>query len=92
MIRAEIIANQSVKDEIVENLEKVIPDFLYSVVPLVEGRGKNSRKLGTTTWPETNFILIAYTEDQNESKIRAVISFIKQKFPTEGIKLFVLHD
>ena len=92
MIRAEIIANQSVKDEIVENLEKVIPNFLYSVVPLVEGRGKNSRKLGTTTWPETNFILIAYTEDQNESKIRAVISFIKQKFPTEGIKLFVLHD
>ena len=92
MIRAEIIANQSVKDEIVENLEKVIPDFLYSVVPLVEGRGKNSRKLGTTTWPETNFILIAYTDDQNESKIRAVISFIKQKFPTEGIKLFVLHD
>ena len=92
MIRAEIIANQSVKDEIVENLEKVIPNFLYSVVPLVGGRGKNSRKLGTTTWPETNFILIAYTEDQNESKIRAVISFIKQKFPTEGIKLFVLHD
>ncbi|MCR5289040.1 MAG: hypothetical protein K6E51_03515 [Treponema sp.] len=92
MIRVEIIANQSVQDEIVNNLVKVIPDFYYSIIPLVHGRGKDSFKLGTTTWPETNFILIAYIQDDAEHSVQTVIEYIKKKFTTEGIKLFVLHD
>ena len=63
MIRAEIFANNSMQEQIVNNLESLIPHFLYSIVPVINGRGKDSYKLGTTTWPETNFILIAYCED-----------------------------
>ncbi len=92
MIRIEIIANQSVHEEIIKNLEAVIPDFCYSMIPLVYGRGKNSRKLGTTTWPETNFILIAYCPETAETDIQTVIEYEKKKFPGEGIKIFVLHD
>lgn len=53
MTRCEIIANQSVQEEITLLLEEKIPDILYTTVPLVTGRGKNSYKLGSTTWPET---------------------------------------
>jgi len=92
MIRIEIFANQSMQETIVNNLEQVIPGFLYSIVPLIQGKGKNSYKLGTTTWPETNFILIAYGDDSIEKTVQCVMKYIKGKYPDEGIKLFILHD
>ncbi len=92
MIRVEIFLNQSVEDVLFNNLEAAIPDFFYSVQPLTYGRGKDSRKLGTTTWPETNMTLIAYLEDDKEEVVRTVVDYVKGKFPTEGIKMFVLHD
>ena len=92
MIRAEIFANQSMEELIINNLEAAIPGFLYSVIPLAHGRGGDSRKLGTTTWPETNIILIAYCDDDKEPTIQTVVDYVKEKFPDEGIKLFILHD
>ncbi len=92
MIRIEIIANQSTQDVIINNLEAVIPDFYYTIVPLAYGRGRDSRKLGTSTWPETNFLLLAYTDDENEKSIETVVSYVKEKHSDEGIKLFVMHD
>lgn len=92
MIRIEIIANQSVQEDIVENLEQVIPGFLYTIIPLANGRGKKTYKLGTVTWPETNFILLAYADDELEKTVAHVVRYIKLKFPEEGIKLFIMHD
>ncbi len=88
MTRCEIIANQSVQEEITLLLEEKIPDILYTTVPLVTGRGKNSYKLGSTTWPETNFILISYVQDDKLKIIKAIVRAIKQKFVGEGVKLF----
>jgi hypothetical protein len=92
MFRAEIVANQSVKEDIIELLEQTIPDILYTVIPTVHGRGKNNRKLGTTTWPEQNFLLFAYVEKPEVPLIRAVIAAVKNKFPDEGIKLFTMES
>ena len=92
MIRIEIIANQSVYPELIANLEACLPDFLYTSIPLAYGRGRDSYKLGDSTWPETNFVLIAYADDAVEQKVAQIVRYIKLKFPTEGIKLFILHD
>jgi hypothetical protein len=95
MIRIEIIANQSVQDDVINNLEQAVPGFLYTVIPLVNGRGKASYKLGTTTWPETNFILVAYAMDDEgkvERTVNQVMRYIKLRYPDEGIKLFIMHD
>ena len=92
MIRIEIVANQSVQDEIIDNFEQVLPGFLYTVIPVVQGRGKNTYKLGDVTWPETNFVLFAYLDDSMELTTKHIVRYIKLKFPTEGIKLFILHD
>lgn len=88
MTRCEIIANQSVQEEIISLLEEHISGCLYTVIPTVTGRGKNSYKLGSSSWPETNFILVSYVDDENVKVVKAIIAAVKQKFPTEGIKLF----
>jgi hypothetical protein len=90
MYRIEIVANKSVEEDITQSLEQYVPGILYTVVPLVYGRGGDDRKLGTTTWPETNFLLISYIEDEELPAVRAVIAAVKERFKGEGIKYFVL--
>ncbi len=88
MVRAEIIANQSVQDDVIDVLEENIPDILYTMFPLVTGRGKDDRKLGTTTWPETNFALFSYVDDSKKQIVKACVDAVKKRFPDEGIKVF----
>ena len=90
MTRCEIIANQSVQDEIISLMEEHIEGVLYTIIPTVVGRGKNSYKMGSATWPETNFILISYVEDKEVPVMKAIISAVKEKFAGEGIKLFLV--
>ena len=70
--RCEIIANQSVEDDIVEQLEKSIPDFEYTIDENLYGRGKHSRKLGNSVWPEMNFVLTAYIDDEYAGTVENV--------------------
>ena len=88
MYRAEIISNQSVQDDITERLEKEIPGIQYTLIPEVHGRGLKTKKLGDTVWPEMNFILFTYIEDEDAKKIKDVIAQVKERFPNEGISLF----
>ena len=88
MYRAEIVSNQSVQDDITERLEKEIPGIQYTLIPEVQGRGLKTKKLGDTVWPEMNFILFAYIEDEDAKKVKDVIAQVKERFPNEGISLF----
>lgn len=91
MTRCEIIANQSVQDEIISLMEEHIEGVLYTIIPTVVGRGKNSYKMGSATWPETNFILVSYVEDKEVPVMKAIIKAVKEKFAGEGIKLFLVR-
>lgn len=86
--RVEIISNQSVQDDVVELLEEEIPGIEYTILPDVQGKGNKSKKLGDTTWPEMNFVLFSYVDEDSAKKIKAIIQALKQKFPNEGISLF----
>ena len=88
MTRCEIIANQSVQEEIISLLEEHIPDILYTIIPLVTGRGKENYKKGDGTWPETIFIMVSYVDDKKVPVVKAVVKAVKEKFSREGIKLF----
>ncbi len=90
--RIEIIANQSVQEDITELLEQEIPEIQYTVIPTVQGRGAHSKKLGSTTWPEQNFVLFAYLSRNDAKKAKAVISAVKQKFASEGISFFCVQE
>ena len=60
MKRLEIIANLSVQEAILTKLEASVAGFQYTLLPVVHGRGPDDRKLGTTVWPEENFVLFTY--------------------------------
>ena len=90
LYRCEIVANNSVQDDIVEVLETACPDILYTILPSVHGRGKNDRKLQTATWPETNFVLFAYVPKDDIPAIKKAVRAVKETFHGEGIKLFIM--
>ncbi len=90
--RIEVIANQSVQEEVTELLEQEIPEVQYTLIPTVQGRGLHSKKLGNTTWPEQNFVLFAYVTKEDAVKVKAIISAVKQKFSTEGITFFCVQE
>lgn len=91
MIRAEIIANQSVQEDIAELLEKEVSDIQYTVIPQVYGKGIHTKKLGDTVWPEMNFILFAYIQDSQAPLVKELIEKLKIRFPKEGISLFFVR-
>lgn len=86
--RVEIISNQSVQDDVLELLEQEIPDIEYTVLPDVQGRGRSSKKLGDTIWPEMNLAVFVYTDFEGAKKIKAILQALKEKFPQEGISWF----
>ena len=88
--RCDIIANQSVEDDIIEILEKNITDFEYTIDENLFGKGKKSRKLGDSVWPEMNFVMIAYIDEKSVTVVHECVNQIKMKFPKEGINLFIL--
>ncbi len=92
MYRIEIISNKSVEDDITQALEKSVENILWTKFPVVYGKGKNNKKLGNSTWPEKNFVLVSYIEDDDYKKITTAIEEIKKKFSNEGIKLFAIKS
>ena len=86
-----IVANQSVEDDIIEALEQALPHIQYTIVPTVTGKGGDNYKLGTTTWPEQNFMMIVYIREEDIRLLKATIYMLKKKFPKEGIKLFIMQ-
>ena len=91
MKRMELIANRSVENEIIEALEGSVGDFFYTLLPQIQGRGKTKYRLGTATWPELNFLLISYLNDEDAAKAQEAIRGVKEQFPREGIKVFVME-
>lgn len=90
MYRIEIIANKSVEDDITDALEHYLPDMHYTLLPTVYGKGGDDYKMGNTTWPETNFLMFSYVEDEHLEKVKEVVKAVKNKFKNEGIKFFAM--
>lgn len=90
--RVEIISNQSVQEDITELIEQEIPEIEYTIVPVVHGRGKRAKKLGTTIWPEQNFLMFAYANYEQARMIKIIVANVKKRFPSEGISVFFSQE
>jgi hypothetical protein len=90
MERIEIIANKSIEENIVESFEHHgVPPY-YTVIPVTHGEGKSGPKRGDHIWPEENVIFILYCSDEVGAKVRESITYLKDRFPDEGIKIFAI--
>lgn len=88
MLRAEIICNQSVEDDLIELIEENLPHLQYTKLSAIMGVGGHSKKLGNTVWPELNFCIFAYVNQEEAEKLKNIIKLVKEQFPNEGISIF----
>lgn len=91
MKRIEIIANRSIEEDLFEALGRVDAAAYYTKIPVVFGIGKSGPRMGNHIWPEENFILIVYCNEEEAKRIRTAISELKSFFTTEGIKIFEME-
>ncbi len=92
MIRMEIIADNAVEEDIMEALQAREAVTHFSKIPNVHGEGDSTPKHGNHIWPEENFILIIYCEEEVAAEVRAALAEVKSIFPDAGIKLFEIKS
>ncbi len=90
MKRVEIIAAQAIQEDLLDALEIYKVPMHYTIIPTAHGRGGTIPKLGNDVWPEENFILIIYCEEQMLDLIKQAIALVEKKYDHEGISFFVL--
>ncbi|MFH2113930.1 MAG: PG0541 family transporter-associated protein [Spirochaetota bacterium] len=90
MFRAEIIANQSVQEELAEAIEGTTGSMFYTYIPAVQGKGRQQKRFGDETWPELNCIYVMYVDTTSLDVLRNLTASLKKRFPHEGIKLFAV--
>lgn len=91
MKRVEIIANRSIEEDLFEAFEKAGVAKHYTKIPIVVGVGNSGPRMGDHIWPEENFMLIIYCEQEEADGIRGVVTELKTFFASEGIKIFEMN-
>ena len=90
MYRIEIIANHSVEINILDALKAEGAGKYYTKYPGILGVGTSGPRMGDAIWPEENFALIIWCEDDEAKAIERAVNKVKYQFPNEGIKVFGL--
>ena len=90
MLRLEIVANHSVEENIMEAFKKEGVGKYYTKYPTIFGVGTSGPRMGDAIWPEENFALVIWCEEEEARAIQRVVEGIKEHFPNEGIKVFGL--
>ena len=88
MIRVEIVANHSVEENILEALARENAGKYYTKIPSVFGVGHSGPRMGDAIWPEENFIIVIWCDEEEARGIARAVAQVKEHFPDEGIKLF----
>jgi hypothetical protein len=88
MIRVEIIANHSVEENILEAFALEDVGKFYTKYPNVFGVGNSGPRMGDAVWPEENFALIIWCEEDEAQGIARAVASVKKQFPDEGIRIF----
>ena len=88
MIRLEIIANNSVEENILEALKHHGVGKHYTKIPTVHGVGSKGPRMGDPIWPEENFALVIWCEEDEALLVADSVTEVKKQFPDEGIKIF----
>ncbi|MCL2068196.1 MAG: hypothetical protein FWG99_12130 [Treponema sp.] len=92
MIRIEIIANHSVEENILEALAREEAGKFYTKYSNIFGVGSAGPRMGDAVWPEENFALVIWCEEDEAFGVKRAVDKVKEKFPGEGIKLFGLPE
>jgi len=90
MMRIEVVANRSVEENLLDAFREEGVAKFYTKYPAVLGIGSSGPRMGDAIWPEENFVLVVWCEDEEVYGIEKAIVTVKKQFPDEGIKFFKL--
>jgi len=90
MIRLEIVANHSVEENILEALKDEGVGKYYTKYSNIYGVGTSGPRMGDAIWPEENFALVIWCEEEEGHGIERAVGKVKEQYPDEGIKVFGL--
>jgi len=90
MKRVEIIAAQAIQEDLLDALAHYAVPMKYTIIPVAHGMGSTNPKLGNEVWPEENFILLIYCQEEVLERIEQAIALVEKKYDHEGIGYFVL--
>ncbi|QQO09755.1 PG0541 family transporter-associated protein [Breznakiella homolactica] len=90
MKRIEIMANNSVEENILEAFLDAGVGKYYTKYNSVHGVGRSGPKMGDSVWPEENFTLVIWCDEDEARMIHDALAKVKERFPDEGIKMFGL--
>jgi hypothetical protein len=90
MKRLEVICSRAIHDDLFDLFRKHETGRHFSMVPTVFGSGSSEPKKGDPVWPEENFILILYCDEDEAGRVLAAVRELKSFFPDEGVKLFAV--
>ena len=88
MKRIEIIANRSIEADLLDAFGRKGIVKHYTRIAEAYGVGNSGPRMGDHIWPEENFVLIVYCEEEEARAIRETVAELKEFFEDEGIKLF----
>ncbi|MDR1507013.1 MAG: hypothetical protein LBI67_07905 [Treponema sp.] len=92
MLRIEVIANHSVEENILEAMKDESAGKYYTFYPNVLGTGSSGPRMGDAVWPEENFAIVVWCEEEEARRIERAVARVKERFPDEGIKVFGLPE
>ena len=90
MMRIEIVANHSVEENILESLKDKGVGKYYTKYSNIYGVGSSGPRMGDAIWPEENFAMVIWCEEEEARGIEQAVADVKKHFPDEGIKVFGL--
>jgi hypothetical protein len=90
MIRVEIIANHSIEENILEAFQEHGVGKYYTKYPNIIGVGSSGPRMGDAVWPEENFAIVVWCDEEEALGIEQAAAQVKEKFPDEGVKVFGL--
>lgn len=92
MIRVEIVANHSVEENILDALKYEGVGKYYTKYPSIIGVGSSGPRMGDAIWPEENFAMVIWCDEEEARIIERAVADVKKHFPDEGIKIFGLPE
>jgi hypothetical protein len=90
MLRIEVVANHSVEENILEAMKDEGVGKYYTFYPNVTGVGSSGPRMGDAVWPEENFALVVWCDEEEARGIERAVTKVKEQFPGEGVKIFGL--
>jgi nitrogen regulatory protein PII len=89
MKRIEIMVNQSIAEDLQENLRDAgLMEACTRWTP-VYGTGHVGPREGSAVWPETNTVLLLFLPAEKIEILRFAVASLKGIYPDEGLKCFI---